>query len=294
MTDRPDDVTERNEPVLVRPYVNAGTDDAAEPAVAGEETWPPDAELPEVEQPTAVQPAVVVPPPPPAKRDTMHWGLRLLVLVIGVAVALGIVAYFVRGGGSRDDAQRGPSASLPAAVPPAAPTGAAAPSKATPSVSAHASSSASPSPSASSPAARQSATRAPATGKPTLAPPPAADRTGRISSAGGRCLALGGLLGIDGSPIQTASCIGGTSQKFTLATDGTLRVASRCAVTSGDGSVRSGGCTSAGTGGQWRAGPNGSLVNPSSGRCLTDPGKSGATTEVAACTGGDSQRWFLP
>jgi hypothetical protein len=58
--------------------------------------------------------------------------------------------------------------------------------------------------------------------------------------------------------------------------------------------VRSDGCDGAGDSGQWRAGPGGSLVNPSSGRCLTDPGKSGAITEVAACTGGDDQRWSLP
>ncbi|HEY0396451.1 MAG TPA: RICIN domain-containing protein [Candidatus Elarobacter sp.] len=295
MTDRPDDVTERIDPVLVRPYVNTVSDDAAEPPAAeAEETWPADAELPAAEQPTAIQPAIVVPPPPEPRSYPMHWALRLLVLVIGVAVALGIVAYFVRGANSHD-ARRGPSASLPA-VNPAIPTAGAEPSSAKPSVSAsRSSSSPSPSPSASSaatPTAKQSG--APAAQKPTLAPPPAGDRTGRISAASGRCLALGGLLGIDGSPIQTVSCSGGTSQQFTLATDGTLQVASRCAVTSGDGSVRSDGCGSAGNGGQWRAGPNGSLVNPSSGLCLTDPGESGATTVAAACTGGSSQRWSLP
>jgi hypothetical protein len=291
MTERPEDVTERNDPVLVRPYVKTGSDDTGE-----QEKWP--AEDAADEPPTAVQPAVVVPPPPAPpepKSYPMHWALRLLVLVIGVAVALGIVAYFVRGANSSDDARRGPSASLPA-VDPAAPIGAGTPSSAKPSVSA--SHSTSPSASATTakiaatPTAKQSAGHAPA-GKATLAPPPATDRTGRISSASGRCLALGGLLGIDGSPIQTVSCGGGTSQKFTLATDGTLRVASRCAVASGDGSVRSDGC-GAGDSGQWRAGPNGSLVNPSSGLCLTDPGRAAATTAVAACTGGDSQRWSLP
>jgi hypothetical protein len=289
MTDRPDDVTERIDPVLVRPYVQTGPDEPQAPEEA--EHGPGEEDEAQAEQPTAIQPAIVLPPPPEPKSYPMHWALRLLVLVIGVAVALGIVAYFVRGTNSRDDAQRGPSASLPA-VNPVAPAGGATPSSARPSVSASRSS-ASPSPSLSSSAATPPVSHAPATRKPTLAPPPAGDRTGRISAASGRCLALGGLLGIDGSPIETASCTGGTSQKFTLATDGTLRVASRCAVSSDDGSVRSDGCGSAG-GGQWRAGPNGSLVNPSSGLCLTDPGRSGATTEVAACTGGDSQRWSLP
>jgi ricin-type beta-trefoil lectin protein len=294
MTDRPDDVTERHDPVLVRPYVKTDESDAPPPADE-EETWPEDAELPAAEQPTAVQPAIVVPPPPEPKSYTVHWGLRLLVLVIGIAVALAIVAYFIRGANSRDDARRGPSASLPA-VGPAVPPAGAEPASAKPSVSA---SHTSASPSASSPVPSSPATPSaprttPATRTPTLAPPPAGGRTGRISAASGRCLALGGLLGIDGSPIETAACSGGTSQKFTLSGDGTLRVASRCVVASGDSSVRSDGCDGAGDSGQWRAGPGGSLVNPSSGRCLTDPGKSGATTEVAACTGGDDQRWSLP
>jgi hypothetical protein len=276
MTDRPEDVTE-----LVRPYVKAHEPPADE------------------ERPTAIQPAIVVPPPPPpspslpSKNPAPHWALRLLVLVIGVAVALAIVAYFVRGGGSHDDSRRGPSASLPAINAPVPTGGAAAPISAKPSVtpSRSASSSASVSPSAS---ISSSAASIPPSRQPTLAPPPAGARTGRISSAGGRCLALGGLLGIDGSPIETVSCGGGTSQKFTLATDGTLQVANRCAAASGDGSVRSDGCGGTGDSGQWRSGPNGSLVNPSSGRCLTDPGTSGATTSVSACTGKDDQRWSLP
>jgi hypothetical protein len=290
------DDTERRDPLLVRPYVGPGPEQTAEQPAFDEVT--------ESEQPTAVQPAIVLPPlpspssPSSPKNYTMHWSLRLLVLVIGVAVALGIAAYFIRGAGSHDDAGRGPSASLPA-VGPAAPPGDTAPASAKPSVSASVSASSSPSasaPSSATPSVKQSASQAqaPATQKPTLAPPPASAQTGRISAASGRCLALGGLLGIDGSPIQTVSCGGGTAQKFTLATDGTLQVASRCTVASGDGSVRSGGCGGAGAGGQWRAGPNGSLVNPSSGLCLTDPGKSGATTAVGACTGGDSQRWSIP
>jgi hypothetical protein len=143
------------------------------------------------------------------------------------------------------------------------------------------------------PPATRPASATPTTG-PTLAAPPAADRTGRVTSAGGRCLVLGGLLGIDGSPIQVMSCVGGSVQQFTLATDGTLRVAGHCAEATGDATVRSTGCGDAGAAGQWRAGPSGSLVNPSTGECLTDPGRSGATTSVAACTGGDSQRWSLP
>lgn len=128
---------------------------------------------------------------------------------------------------------------------------------------------------------------------PTLAPPPDPARTGPITAAGGRCLSLGGLLGLDGSPVQTAGCSGAGNQRWTSATDGTLRVSDRCARVSGDATVRIGGCDDEPVA-QWRAGPGGSLVNPGTGRCLTDPGSPGATVTVTDCTGAAGQRWTLP
>jgi hypothetical protein len=304
MTDRLNDVTERSDPVLVRPYVTTGAEETAEPSGHEAETWPETATLPEsaAEADTAIQPVVPPVDEPPAETppgSPVHWALRLLVLAVGVVVALGIAAYFVLGGGSHDDAHRGPSASLPlvnAPVPTGAASSGAHPSSSpSHSASASASTSASVSASASISASPSTAplTSQPAAG-PTLAAPPATDRTGRVSSAGGRCLALGGLLGIDGSPIEVTNCAGVTAQQFTLAADGTFQVAGRCATATGDATVRSAGCTGAGPAGQWRAGPSGSLVNPATGECLTDPGRTGATTQVAACTGGDGQRWFLP
>jgi Ricin-type beta-trefoil lectin domain len=310
MTDRTDDVTRRSDPVLVRPYVTTGADSAAEPraedAETGPETWPetwPEtATLPETPPPgdgdTAIQP--VGPnagsPAGPAKSSPMHWTRPLLALVIGVAVALGVAAYLIGGGDSRHDPRRGPSAALPVVNPPAATRAAHSPSRPSvpPSRTTSASSSPSPSTPTSAPPTTKQSAGSPSPAGPTLAAPPATDRTGRVASAGGRCLALGGLLGIDGSPIEVADCSGGTSQQFTLAADGTLQVVGRCATATGDATVRSDGCDAAGQGGQWRAGPYGSLVNPSTGKCLSDPGRNGATTEVEACTGGDEQRWFLP
>ena len=49
----------------------------------------------------------------------------------------------------------------------------------------------------------------------------------------------------------------------------------------GDATIHIAGCSSA-TAEQWRAGPSHSLVNPSTNRCLTDPGAVGATTKVTA------------
>jgi hypothetical protein len=70
-------------------------------------------------------------------------------------------------------------------------------------------------------------------------------------------------------------------------------VIDRCARVAADATVRIGGCDDQ-SAAQWRAGPNGSLVNPDTGRCLTDPGALTATVTVTDCTGAADQRWTLP
>ena len=61
----------------------------------------------------------------------------------------------------------------------------------------------------------------------------------------------------------------------------------------GDGTVRLSDCDDQPSA-LWRAGPDGSLVNPGTGRCLTDPGTLGTTVTVTDCTGADTQRWKVP
>jgi hypothetical protein len=244
---------------------------------------------------TLVQPAVVDEAPARRPRSSVSIALRLMALIFGVAIAGGLTVYLILGGEDKPPAQ-------PAAVLPkpdnVLPTDEAGSAPARTSPSAKVSSSASPSASASA-SASVSATRSkpqqqatsPAGSKPTLEGPPAADRSGKVTAASGRCLMRGGLLGVDGSPIQVADC--GVASTFTLAADGTLRVNGRCAQVSGDGTVRIDGCGGQDSA-QWRRGPGSSLVNPSSGHCLTDPGRAGATTQAAACTGGSEQHWSLP
>ena len=269
---------------------------------------------------TAVLPAVAEPPsppPPPAReRPAVPAAARIGILVLGVGLALGVAAWFVLGFGIDRDAPM-PSTALPAvggrvplgpsAAVSAAPTASpSAPASSPTSVPATVAGTLSPSPGVSPGASRQvlvpvvpsggtapPPTTAPA-GEPEPTPePPAADRTGRITAASGRCLTRGGLLGIDGSPVQVAGCLGGSTQSFTLATDGTLRVSGRCAQAAGDGTVRIDDCGDA-AGAQWRAGPDGTLINKADDGCLTDPGRAGATATVAACTGSAEQTWSLP
>ncbi|NMO51884.1 ricin-type beta-trefoil lectin domain protein [Actinoplanes sp. TBRC 11911] len=299
MTENHDDATERTEPVLVRPYVKTNDD---EPASA--ETWPAAYREKKEETDTVVQPVVVdeEPPAPVPSRRRPRLVLRLLALIVGVALAGG-AAYLVLGDNDSSGAQ--PAALLPRPDD-VAPTGDApsAPGRTTPSAKVSSSASASASASASIPASvpaappvsgsvapptQQTTTTAPAA--PGLDPPPAADRSGKVTAASGRCLMRGGLLGVDGSPVQVADC--GLASTFTLAADGTLRVSGRCAQITGDGTVRIDDCAGQASA-QWRGGPGDSLVNPASGQCLTDPGRSGATAKAAACTGGSEQTWALP
>ncbi len=294
----------REDPVLVRPYVKAAAESEAA-AKAGEspETWPETAALPE-EGDTLVQPAVQDDPPAPAKikRIGLHPLARAGILAGGVALALGVVGYLIFGPGN-DTRLPQPGTALPA-IPGQAPldpvpsaAASSAPASASARASASASASASVSPSTSeralvpvSPSASGPVSAPPA--DPTLAPP-ASDRTGAITAASGRCLARGGLFGGDGSPVQVAGCLSVSAQRFTLATDGTLRVSDSCAQATDDGTVRIAGCGDEAAG-QWRAGPDGTLVNSSGGGCLTDPGRAGATTTVSECSGGPAQSWSLP
>jgi len=294
----------REDPVLVRPYVKAVAEAERAPDEQPE-TWPEAAVLPVEPDDTLVQPAVRDEPPVSAKpRFGLHPLARAGIFVGGAALALGVVGYLILGPAS-DPGLPQPGVALPAA-PGQAPLdpsiGSVGPSgKASPSTSA--SPSASPSASAVSPSASLrslvpssapagSAPPSAAPADPTLTPPASA-RTGKITAASGRCLARGGIFGGDGSPVQVAGCLDVSVQTFTLATDGTLRVGDRCAAPSSDGTVRTGACGD-GDAGQWRAGPDGTLINSSGGGCLTDPGRAGSTTTVTGCSGAATQSWTLP
>ncbi|MDY7083873.1 MAG: RICIN domain-containing protein [Actinomycetota bacterium] len=289
------------DPVLVRPYVKAVAE--AERAPDEEpEKWPETADLP-MDADTLVQPAVEDEPPaePRKTRLTLHPLARLGIFTGGAALALGVVGYLIFGPAADPELPR-PGTALPA-IPGQAPLeqqvqsvgpGATASASASASPSASASASASATPSSSFQTLTPSSappSSAPAT-EPTLAPP-ASDRTGAVTAASGRCLALGSLFGSNGSPVQVSGCMSVAYQSFTLATDGTLRVAGKCAQSTGDGTVRVTGCGD-GASSQWRAGGDGTLINSASGGCLTDPGRAGATTTVSACSGESSQSWTLP
>ena len=284
MTDsHDDDPAERPEPVLVRPYVgNTPAQSRRDPADA-----------PTVVQPAIVDDTPVAPAPEPPRRGGLAraLGLRLLALVLGVVLAAAVAGYLILAP-KTDDNRPGaalPGFTAPRITDPGEPSGRPSASRPSPSKSP----STSPSASVSASAPVSSAPVSPSLSPSATLAPPGSDRTGSITAASGRCLALGGLLGLDGSPVTVAGCAGVASQEFTLTTDGTLRVSGRCAAATGDGTVRVGGCGD-GSAAQWRSGPSGTLVNPATGNCLTDPGQAGGTTKISACTGAADQTWSLP
>ncbi|MFG1994801.1 ricin-type beta-trefoil lectin domain protein [Actinoplanes sp. NPDC048988] len=125
--------------------------------------------------------------------------------------------------------------------------------------------------------------------------PPAAERVGVVRGQNGMCLDLNGGVPFDGNHVQVFGCNRSFAQTWTFASDGTLRVAGKCALVVGDGSIQIVGCDGRTTA-QWRV--SGQLVvNASNNGCLTDPSGgrwSGARVQVVNCDGSAKQRWSLP
>jgi hypothetical protein len=305
-----DDVTA--DPVLVRPYITTEPGKAVPSPAPSAETWPQTAMLP-VDAPSADPAATPAPDSPVAGKGAALARQRLLVLS-GVAVlALGAAGVVLLTSDSGSPSRSALPTTDFTYAPTSGPASAGAAPTAKTSLGASARSSRSARASASGRAASPGAppagftlppqpqppgggatpTSADARPTATLAPPPGTALTGPITSSAGRCLALGGLLGLDNTPIQASGCSGISYQNFTLATDGTMRVAGHCTQVTGDGTVKSVGCDDRESA-QWRRGPGGTLVNRAGGLCLTDPGSSGATVRVSACTGAADQTWTLP
>ncbi|SNY49106.1 Ricin-type beta-trefoil lectin domain-containing protein [Paractinoplanes atraurantiacus] len=125
--------------------------------------------------------------------------------------------------------------------------------------------------------------------------PPAAERVGAIRGQNGLCLDLNGGVPFDGNHVQVFGCNRSSAQTWTIASDGTLRVAGKCALVVGDDSVEIVSCDGRTTA-QWRV--SGQLVISAVGdECLTDPSGgrwAGTGVRVDDCDGSAKQRWSLP
>ena len=130
----------------------------------------------------------------------------------------------------------------------------------------------------------------------TSATPP----TGAITGYDGLCLDDRGALTTDYNPIQVYTCNNTNAQQWTVESNGTLQVLGKCLDVNG-GDTTNGTVVDLydcnGTGAQtWTPQPNGALVNPQSGKCLTDTGSGGSGTQATIydCNGAANQHWTLP
>ncbi|MFB7502771.1 ricin-type beta-trefoil lectin domain protein [Streptomyces broussonetiae] len=128
--------------------------------------------------------------------------------------------------------------------------------------------------------------------------------TGRISGYGGKCadLAGSGSTSAAGTQVQLNTCGTGASQKWAVATDGTVGVLGMCMALK-DGATANGtrvvlaSCDGSSTDQQWTWAANRGLVSKKSGTCLDATGPSsanGTPLQIWACAVSDNQRWQLP
>jgi GH25 family lysozyme M1 (1,4-beta-N-acetylmuramidase) len=141
----------------------------------------------------------------------------------------------------------------------------------------------------------------------------AASATGPVGPArldvGGTCLNDVGNKSANGNQLDIWTCNGSTAQRWTYVQDGTVRIHGKCLTAPGTAGwkVRLQPCTGAAAG-QWllvypravnsAAGQTPiTLVNPATGWCLEDPGRStanGTRVVAASCNGYKDQAWTLP
>jgi Ricin-type beta-trefoil lectin domain/Putative Ig domain len=139
--------------------------------------------------------------------------------------------------------------------------------------------------------------------KLTVKPAPNKGATGLIHLAlDAKCLLDPGGETVNGTPVQIANCVSGATERWTVVSDGTVRVNGRCLQIAGSGSsagrqLQLGGCGNANPRQLWAQGTSGELINPASGLCVTDPGasrKSGAVPAMGTCRVNSAEQWTLP
>jgi hypothetical protein len=118
----------------------------------------------------------------------------------------------------------------------------------------------------------------------------------------GKCLLDPGGKTANGTRVQIANCVSGATGRWTVASDGTVRVDGRCLQIAGAGSsagrqLELWGCANANPRQQWAPGTSGVLANPASGLCVTDPAaskKNGTVPVMGACHVKSYEQWTLP
>ncbi|NUP46935.1 MAG: glycoside hydrolase family 3 [Catenulispora sp.] len=129
---------------------------------------------------------------------------------------------------------------------------------------------------------------------------PAASRTGPVPGYQGLCMDVRYANSADRTPVQVYTCNGTNAQQWTVGTNSTIQALGKCldvnAAGTGNGTVVQLYTCNGTVAQNWRPQPDGSLLNPNSGRCLDDAanGGSGTQLQIWDCNGGANQKWVLP
>ncbi|MFF9144860.1 carbohydrate-binding protein [Streptomyces sp. NPDC014861] len=125
--------------------------------------------------------------------------------------------------------------------------------------------------------------------------------TGAVKGVNGKCLDVDNALTADGTKIQLWTCNSSSAQRWTPASDGTVKALGKCLDVSG-GATADGTriqlWTCNGTDAQkWAPQPDGTVRNPKSGKCLDASGgtwNDGTPVHLWTCHTGPNQKWTLP
>jgi hypothetical protein len=139
---------------------------------------------------------------------------------------------------------------------------------------------------------------------PAGAPPPWPVPTRAVTGAvtqGAFCLHHSGSGTSDASPVEMRQCDNTDAQRWTFATDGTVRVFGKCLRPVGgasayDTKLELWDCDGTASQ-QWLRGLDDSVVHPASGACLENPPSgdaAGSRPRLGVCGNGPGQRWNLP
>jgi hypothetical protein len=115
----------------------------------------------------------------------------------------------------------------------------------------------------------------------------------------GKCLQDPDNRTANGTRVELEGCLSGSTERWTVASDNTVRVNGHCLNIAGNGGsggrqVQLWNCNG-GTRQVWKQGTDGQLVNPASGLCVTESSKSsGVQPTMGACHARSSEQWTLP
>ena len=115
----------------------------------------------------------------------------------------------------------------------------------------------------------------------------------------GKCLQDPGNRTTNGTRVELESCASGAAERWTVASDNTVRVNGRCLNIAGTGSANGRQLQLWNCNGNsrqvWLQGTDGQLINPASGLCATESSRNnGVTPTMGACHVRSSEQWTLP